>query len=99
MTKQQLVGVVPAEMQHTKAKVETILDTILKEVSKALAAGERVDLRGFGSFTMKERKARQGRNPITGETITIAAKNAVTFKAGKELTERIGQPKSEPTPA
>jgi nucleoid DNA-binding protein len=50
-----------------------------------------VDLRGFGSFVVKEKKARQGRNPRTGETIAIAAKRDAGFKPGKELTEKIGQ--------
>ncbi len=99
MTKQQLVEMISTQTERTKTEVETILDTILNEVSKALTAGERVDLRGFGSFTVKERKARPGRNPITGETITIAAKKAAIFKPGKELADRIAQPKSEPMPA
>ena len=59
---------------------------------------ERVDLRGFGSFVVKDRKEHQGRNPRTGETITIAAKRDATFRPGKELTEKLAQGETAPTP-
>jgi nucleoid DNA-binding protein len=62
-----------------------------KTLWEALRSSERVDLRGFGSFVVKDRKERQGRNPRTGETITIAAKRDASFKPGKELTERLAQ--------
>jgi integration host factor subunit beta len=73
----------------------------LATIAETLQANERVDLRGFGSFVVKEKKARQGRNPRTGETIAIAAKSDAGFKPGKELTEKIGQPTpaAEPEPA
>ena len=89
MTKQQLLEAVSVRTDKTRAEVETILDAILEQCTQALAAGERVDLRGFGSFVVKERKARQGRNPKTGESIAIAAKHAATFKPSKELTEKL----------
>lgn len=89
MTKQQLLETVSARTEKPRAEVETVLDAILEQCSEALASGERVDLRGFGSFVVKDRKARQGRNPKTGESIAIAAKKATTFKPSKELTERI----------
>jgi nucleoid DNA-binding protein len=54
-----------------------------------LQSGERVDLRGFGSFVVKDKKAREGRNPKTGETIQIAARRAAAFKASKELSDRL----------
>ena len=54
-----------------------------------MQSGERVDLRGFGSFIVKDKKARQGRNPKTGETIQIAARKAATFKPSKELSDRL----------
>jgi nucleoid DNA-binding protein len=93
MTKQQIVEAVAAHTERGKADVEVVVEAILSEVGKALASGEKVDLRGFGNFTVKEKKARQGRNPKTGETLMIAAKNAVTFKPSKELLEKVGPPK------
>jgi nucleoid DNA-binding protein len=65
-------------------------------ITESLRSNERVDLRGFGNFTVKERKARQGRNPRTGETITIAAKRDASFKPGKELTEKLAQTETAP---
>jgi len=67
-------------------------------IAEALKANQRVDLRGFGSFAVKQKKERQGRNPRTGEAITIAAKRDAGFKAGKELTEKLVEPKTEQSP-
>jgi DNA-binding protein HU-beta len=99
MTKQQLVEAVSEKTGKGKAEVEAAVDSILGTITTALSSNERVDLRGFGSFVVKEKKERQGRNPRTGETITIPAKRNVGFKAGKELSEKMAQSKSEPTPA
>ncbi len=85
MTKQQLIDVVAGASDRPKKEVETVVDSVLAEIAKALRSGEKVDLRGFGSFVVKERKARQGRNPKTGETIEIPAKRAATFRPSKEL--------------
>src|SRR3954454_3363389 len=86
MTKQQLVEAIAASApEQTKKQVDEILEFVLSEVTKALTSGERVDLRGFGSFIPKETKARQGRNPQTGEPIQIAAKKTVAFKPAKDL--------------
>jgi DNA-binding protein HU-beta len=90
MTKQQLIEAVANASERPKKEVEAVLDSILTEIGKALCSGERVDLRGFGSFAVKEKKARQGRNPQTGESIEIAARNAVTFKPSKELSDSLG---------
>ena|SRR4026208_9807 len=89
MTKQQIVDAVATTTARSKAEIETVVDSLLGEIGKALRSGERVDLRGFGSFTVKDKKARQGRNPKTGETIQIAARKAATFKASKELSDRL----------
>ncbi len=62
---------------------------MLTHVSDALAKGEKVDLRGFGNFVMREKAARQGRNPKTGETIEISARKAVAFKPSKELAAKV----------
>jgi integration host factor subunit beta len=79
--------------------VEAVVDSVLTTITETLQANDRVDIRGFGSFVVKEKKARQGRNPRTGETIAIAAKRDAAFKPGKELTEKIGQPGAATEPA
>ena len=89
MTKQQIIDAVSTTTERPKAEVETVVDSLLTEIGKALRSGERVDLRGFGSFVVKDKKARQGRNPKTGETIQIAARRAATFKPSKELSDKL----------
>jgi nucleoid DNA-binding protein len=80
-----------------KAEVEVVLESVLGAIAEALHENQRVDLRGFGSFVVKEKKERQGRNPRTGETITIAAKRNANFKASKELSDTLIQSKTENT--
>ena len=99
MTKQQLVEAVAEKTGQGKPEVETVVDSILGTIANALSSNERVDLRGFGSFVLKDKKERQGRNPRTGEAITIPAKRDVGFRPGKELSERVTQSKPERTPA
>jgi nucleoid DNA-binding protein len=89
MTKQQLIDKVAAKTQLGKGDVAAAVDSVLDSITEALQSNERVDIRGFGSFVVKDKKARQGRNPRTGETITIAAKRDAGFKPGKELTEKL----------
>jgi DNA-binding protein HU-beta len=89
---------VAAQTELKKSEAEAAVDSILAMITEALKASERVDLRGFGSFMVKERKERQGRNPRTGETITIAAKRDASFKPGKELTEKLAQHETPPIP-
>jgi integration host factor subunit beta len=69
--------------------VERIINTVLNAVIKALSAGDRVELRGFGAFSVKERDARVGRNPKTGTLVSVEAKRVPVFKTGKELRERL----------
>jgi nucleoid DNA-binding protein len=66
-----------------------VLNALIAAVGEALDRGEKVDLRGFGSFQVSRKKERQGRNPRTGETITILAKKVVAFKPSKELADRV----------
>ncbi|GBQ41417.1 integration host factor DNA-binding subunit beta [Komagataeibacter saccharivorans NRIC 0614] len=70
-------------------EVERIVQVIFAEISNALMRGDRVELRGFGAFTIKKRDARTGRNPRTGETVSVDEKVVPFFKAGKELRERV----------
>jgi DNA-binding protein HU-beta len=95
MTKSQLIDVVSVKTGRDKAEVEVVLESVLGAIAEALHENQRVDLRGFGSFVVKEKKERQGRNPRTGETITIAAKRNASFKAGKELSDTLIQSKRE----
>ncbi len=69
--------------------VERIVSTVFEEITEALARGDRVELRGFGAFSVKTRDARIGRNPRTGESVEVPEKTVPFFKAGKELRERM----------
>jgi len=89
MTKQQLIDAVAKASDRSKPDVEAVVDSLLGEIGKALRSGDRVDLRGFGSFVVKDKAARQGRNPKTGETIQIAARKSATFKPRKELGDSL----------
>src|SRR6202161_1020433 len=97
MTKPQLIDVVSVKTGREKAEVEVVLESVLGAIAEALHESQRVDLRGFGSFVVKEKKERQGRNPRTGETITIPAKRDARFKAAKELSEKLVQPETAPS--
>jgi len=98
MTKQQLIEKVAAKTELGKSEVEIAVDAVLELIAESLQSNERVDLRGFGSFVVKERKERQGRNPRTGETLSIAAKRDASFRPGKELTERVALVETAPSP-
>ena len=75
--------------QGTKNETERLIDAVLASITEALAKGEKVDLRGFGSFQVSGNKERKGRNPRTGETMTIAARNLAVLKPSKELSGRL----------
>lgn len=74
--------------------VERIVATVFDEITAALVRGDRVELRGFGAFSVKERPARQGRNPRTGETVSVEDKRVPYFKTGKDLRERLNASRS-----
>ncbi len=88
MNKAQLVAVV-AEKTETKKQAQDIVDLILDSVKESLKKREQVAISGFGTFKIKETKARMGRNPKTGESIQISAKKKVAFRVSKELKESI----------
>ncbi len=97
MTRSELIAGLTEDNPHlTVTDVEKIISALFDEMTSALARGERVELRGFGAFTVKRRQARSGRNPRTGETVDVAQKSVPFFKAGKELRERINKPVSPP---
>lgn len=95
MTKSELVADLSAANPHLLGRdVELIVGTIFNEITAALARGERVELRGFGAFTVKRRDARTGRNPRTGAAVAVDEKAVPFFKAGKELRERVNHPRA-----
>ena len=90
MIKSELVQRIAADNPHLYQRdVETIVNTILDTIVDALAEGDRVELRGFGAFSIKERPARVGRNPRTGEKVAVEEKVVPFFKSGKEIRERL----------
>lgn len=89
MNKSQLVDAIAAKSGLSKALAEQALNATVESITEALAQGDSVALVGFGTFEARSRAARQGRNPKTGETITIAASKNAAFKAGKALKDSL----------
>ena len=90
MTKSELITKLANENTHLfQRDIENIVSTIFDEVSNALAHGDRVELRGFGAFSIKGRGARVGRNPRTGESVEVGEKYIPYFKTGKQLREHL----------
>jgi len=98
VTKNTLIDHVAEVTQGTKKEAERVIEAILTSITEALLKKEKVDLRGFGSFQVSDKKERQGRNPQTGATITIAARSVAVFKPSKELAVRLNEAglKSQP---
>lgn len=96
MTKSELIQRLAEQSPHLYLRdVEKIVDTIFEEITAALADGNRVELRGFGAFSVKHREARMGRNPRTGESVHVEAKRLPFFKTGKGLRERLNDKKTD----
>jgi integration host factor beta subunit len=92
MTKSELINRVAERLPYlTRKDAEIIVNTIFDSMVDALVEGDRIEIRGFGSFKVKNRGDREGRNPKTGESVKIPAKRMPFFKIGKELYERINQ--------
>ncbi len=90
MLRSELVSRLQAEMQPLKAAdIERAVDVVLDEIAEALASGGRVELRGFGAFSVRKREARTGRNPRTGDAVKVEAKRVPFFKPGKELRLKV----------
>ncbi|MDY7231641.1 integration host factor subunit beta [Hyalangium rubrum] len=103
MTKSQLIECIAKKAPHVPPRrIEQIVNAIFEQMTEALKAGERIELRGFGCFTVKSRRARLGRNPKTGASVALPKRIALSFAAGKELRERINRaalpPPVEPSP-
>src|SRR5437763_13828831 len=91
MTKADLVERVAREADMTKKDAEQLVEIIFDSITDTLNKGEKIELRGFGSFRVRERNSRKGRNPKTGDSVSIPAKRVAYFKPGKELKELINQ--------
>ncbi|HKK78435.1 MAG TPA: HU family DNA-binding protein [Phaeodactylibacter sp.] len=89
MNKGDLINKIAESANLSKAQATDALNAVLDGITDSLKDGDKVTLIGFGTFSLSHRKARSGRNPQTGETIQIAAKNVVKFKPGKEITEAV----------
>ena len=89
MKKVELVEAIVEKAGLTKSDATKALDATLATITEALANGDKIPLVGFGTFAVSKRSAREGRNPRTGETVKIAARNAVTFKAGAALKDAV----------
>ena len=90
MIRSELIQKIAEENPHLYQRdVERIVNTIFEEITAAMAHGNRVELRGFGAFSVKQRDARQGRNPRTGEAVDVEEKCVPFFKTGKEMRERL----------
>ncbi|MEO5334522.1 MAG: integration host factor subunit beta [Magnetococcus sp. YQC-5] len=89
MTKAQLTALLAHQLKLPRKDAEAAVDAVFNSMARSLEGGRRVELRGFGSFGLKERQPRIGRNPKTGESVPVAAKRVVFFKTGKALRERV----------
>ncbi len=90
MTKSELIELIARkQLQFTQKDIELAVNQIIDSMIDSLAAGERIEIRGFGSFSIHHRKARIGRNPKTGEKVELPAKRVPHFKPGKSLRERV----------
>src|SRR5262245_7262476 len=93
MIKSELVQRIASQNPHLYQRdVENIVNAILGEITSAMATGDRVELRGFGAFSVKHRPARTGRNPRTGAHVAVDKKSVPFFKTGKEMRERLNRP-------
>jgi len=89
MNKSELIEAIAAQADVPKAQAGRVLDAMVAVVGDALADGKQVSMMGFGTFLVRERPARSGRNPRTGETINIATSKTPSFKAGKALKDKV----------
>ena len=92
MIKSELITRMADKNPHlTRSDLERVVNVIFEEISDTLSSGDRVEIRGFGSFSIKRQPARIGHNPRTGEVVSVPEKNALHFRTGKDLRERLNQ--------
>lgn len=100
MTKSELIELISRKQKHLRPKdVELAVKHLLELMSDALANGERIEIRGFGSFSLHFRPPRMGRNPKTGEAVALSGKYVPHFKPGKDLRERVNDGRHHPIKA
>lgn len=93
LTKIEIADVLVAKCGFDRLQAKQFIDQFFEEIRRSLAAGEEVKLSGFGNFQLREKKARPGRNPKTGEEVCISARRVVTFKAGQKMRQRVSSAK------
>src|SRR6187399_3135200 len=98
VTKSELIERISEKLKLPNGKAEAIVNCVFDSMVKALEEGEGIEIRGFGSFTVREYKAYEGRNPRTGETVHVAPKRLPFFKVGKDLRERVNAGAGTPLP-
>jgi integration host factor subunit beta len=98
VTKSELIEVVAQEANLTKGRAELVINTIFESMVEALQRDEGIEIRGFGSFTVRQYKSYEGRNPRTGEAVHVAPKRLPFFKVGKDLRKRINGDRPEGAP-
>lgn len=91
MTKAELVERVANQINLTKKQTEVVVNTVFSSITDSLAEGKKVELRGFGSFRIRQRNARVGRNPKSGQKVDVPSKKVPFFKAGKELRQLVDE--------
>ncbi len=92
MKKSELVEMLAEKLSHfSRKEVDLIIDTVFGKMTESLAQGDRIEIRGFGSFEVRTRRARQARNPKSGEKVFVGTRRVPFFKVGKELRERINE--------
>lgn len=97
MTKSELIELIARKQKHLPAKdVELAVKHMLELMSNALSSGQRIEIRGFGSFSLHFRPPRMGRNPKTGDAVALAGKHVPHFKPGKDLRDRVNENKHLP---
>lgn len=92
VTRSELINILCEQLSDSgllKSDIALSVKELINTMSTAIAAGERIEIRGFGSFTLRQRKPRMGRNPKTGESVALGVKHAPHFKPGKDLKERV----------
>lgn len=92
MTKSEIIDILSRKQSHLSSRdVEESVKKLLEKMSESLSAGGRIEVRGFGSFSLHHRAARKGRNPKTGDQVALPPKHVPHFKPGKELRERVNE--------
>ena len=98
MKKSDIVDSISGKIGVPKAQVQQMVDDVFDLIAEGLTKGEKIDLRGFGTFSVRDSKARTGRNPQSGEPIQIPARRVPAFKPGKELKEKVNGAAPQPQP-